>query len=1141
MKLVKLQLKNFCGYEDGEINFNEFKDNRILILGENRDEEGADSNGAGKCLEKNSYIFSTQGIKKIGELVKKPNKEGWCGNGPIIETIDKTHKTNIYYTGEIPTLKIRTRLGFNIEAGKDNHKIIKLDDNGYLQYEKVDKLKIGDYLGIKYSYNLYGSSEYIGDIKLDEDLTYFIGAIVGDGYIIENGFKITCAKEDEFIVTEIDRILKDKFQLSLNFNSFKDKKNWTCGKHDKKLKELFSFIPEIVLKSYYKRVPMAILEAPLYIQRGFLRGLFDTDGSVDKNRLKVIITQNNFELIQEIRMMLLNIGIISRYDLKKTSWQNGTGTTHRLTIYSRDAKKFYELIGFGLKRKNDLLKAHINKAESISSRQYNTNYNILPRNLIHLDELAKKSSKKKPKYLDIYINKKNPSRVKVKEILDYYDDLQDDSQWNQLNWLCEINVIWLPIESIEESNAECWDLNVEEEHNFIANGFINHNSTILEAICWALSGKTSKRGSISVNDIIGPYSTQTEVYLHIQGNLSIEITRKKFESGGDLKIVINGEDKTTPDNQTKTQNTLLYYLGVPAENYKKWFEDFMNTYYFSKEVAQVFTSKNSSRSDKFQFISRFMNLRLLDLATENTKSRKDRIAGEIQNYQLELNLINGRLEGTMSKKDLINDTALRNKSIETSQKDILELEQSIKRIQEMEALSAELSRKKVELTKTEQDKVVKINLIMENKTRTENQLESLGDVKVKIKSIEEELSKVLIEEIYTRLDLCEGLKKKYNDKIIETNRLIEDSKEKVEKLQKDLRDGIKCPHCEGSLIVSDGKVLPFEKSFAVSLIDQESNKIPIQMNVLEEVQIQWKNTNNEVEELKIDARSYTEKKNAIDVLNSKLGFEADLLESIKFADDQKEQVIKSSQEIIDLISKEIKRLEFEIKFYADVSTMNSESKKKEIDQYRNDIKSYNEIISRNKFILEKIEEDEINKLELDQKLKAVKEHDEILNFIIKGFPAIRKARINDFIPRFKVETNSYMQKLKSKLKVIIDTDRLTQKGTVTDEFPITAIDIHGNERGLETFSEGERSRISVAIAWALKSLTQQKIYLPFEFNMMDEIADGLDQSGIDQLTNIMDQDQQHLVITHFDHFKNKFSSNITCVRENGKSNIVSNY
>ncbi|MCK5344296.1 MAG: hypothetical protein KAR20_12870, partial [Candidatus Heimdallarchaeota archaeon] len=138
-------------------------------------------------------------------------------------------------------------------------------------------------------------------------------------------------------------------------------------------------------------------------------------------------------------------------------------------------------------------------------------------------------------------------------------------------------------------------------------------------------------------------------------------------------------------------------------------------------------------------------------------------------------------------------------------------------------------------------------------------------------------------------------------------------------------------------------------------------------------------------------------------------------------------------------------------------------------------------------------------------------------------------------PQFRIEANNFMNQLRSKIKIVIDTDRETQKGTLVDEFPIEGIDIHGKRRGLETFSEGEKTRISISIAWALKNLTRKKVYLPFKFNMMDEIADGLDETGIDYLNKIMGDDDQFIIITHFSHFKTKFSSSIKAIRENGQS------
>jgi intein/homing endonuclease len=1043
--------------------------------------------------------------------------------------------SRIYYAGVIPTLKIKTRLRFDLEGGRDNHRIIGLNDNGDISWIYLKDLKLGDYIGIKYGYNLYGSNNKIGPLDLDEDLAYFIGVIVGDGYIKRSGFSITCSKKDESIVKEIDRILKDKWSLNLNFRDHpRNPENWRCGKNDKKLKEFFSFIPEIVTKSYFKRIPKPILEAPQNIQTAFLSGLFDTDGSVNKNRLKVVITQNNFEIIQEIRMLLLNMGIISRYDLRKTSWQRGKGTTHRLNIDSIQAKKFYNLIGFRLKRKNDLLKHHIDRAESMKSRQYNTNYDYIPLQREKFKKIIKESENLKYKPMSVYLKTKNPSKLTVRNFLDSHSDVKHLEEWQYLDNLMKESIVWLPVEEIIESESECWDLNVEDKHNFIANGFINHNSAILNAICWALVGKTSKRGKIAVNDIIGPWGDETIVNLHLSGQFELRIQRTKMDKGSDLRFSINDIDKHVPGNVEKTQHNLLYYLGVPKEHYKKWFEDFMNTYYFSKEIAQVFTGVTSTKSDKFQFISRFMNLRLLDLSRENTKNKLDVAESDYKIMNSNLSIIKDRLKGMASKDVLTMEIESFNKKIDEEKDNLAVWDQQIEMIQFQENLINDIKNKKQMIEIKESDLKEKLGILKNQYDIKIADYDGLEELSKKATSTEEQINKIDTQELYKHQDnMIKGLLTR-SEQLTNIKAKIAVGLETIKNYKEKLTNVDKCPKCKTPLMYLEGKIVELNPKELQSTMDAFEKQLTQNNRTHDQLKEEDEQAEQHSKEIAKSIEHYESLKRILDGYKIRLENKDKLTREIHDIMGQKETFESVTKELIDKLRVELKEKEEHYRLLPKQTATVAEVKKA-IETAGFHVEELNKSKQRNEFILEKIDEDLQEKEGLEEAIKDATDHIDRLHFIFNGFPDIRKARIDEFIPQFKVEANNFMNQLRSKIKIVIDTDRETKKGTLVDEFPIEGIDIHGKKRGLETFSEGEKSRISISLAWALRALTRKKVYLPFQFNMLDEIADGLDESGIDFLNKIMGDDDQYLVITHFSHFKNKFSSSIKAIRENGQS------
>lgn len=671
-----------------------------------------------------------------------------------------------------------------------------------------------------------------------------------------------------------------------------------------------------------------------------------------------------------------------------------------------------------------------------------------------------------------------------------------------------------------------------DEEGLDSNG--SGKSNLLNAISWALAGKTNKRGKIAVSDIIGPWGDEATVNLHLSGQFELRIQRTKMEKGSDLRFSINDIDKHVPGNTEKTQHNLLYYLGVPKEHYKKWFEDFMNTYYFSKEIAQVFTGVTSTKSDKFQFISRFMNLRLLDLSRENTKNKLDVAESDYKIMNSNLSIIRDRLEGMSNKDVLIVEIESFDKKIEEEKNNLAIWDQQIELVQQQAALENDIRNKKEMLATKEADLKEKLGILKNQYDIKIKEYDELEELSKTSQTLSGKMIKINITTLYQDRDklieLALELGAKENNIKNKIQRLVETNKNNKAMLT----NVNKCPNCQTPLMIMNNMIDKLNPTHVKKEVDRIEKEILGAQKQYDELRKENELKEQRGKDIAKAIEEYESLKRILDDYQIRLENKDKLGQEINDIMAQKQTFETAASDLISKLKDELKEKEEHWELLPKQTTTVVEIKKA-IENTGLHVEELNKSKQRNEFILEKIDEDLYEKETLEESIKDATDHIDQLRFIFNGFPEIRKARIDEFIPQFKVEANNFMNQLRSKIKIVIDTDRETKKGTLVDEFPIEGIDIHGKRRGLETFSEGEKSRISISLAWALRALTRKKVYLPFQFNMLDEIADGLDESGIDFLNKIMGDDDQYLVITHFSHFKNKFSSSIKAIRENGQS------
>ena len=177
--------------------------------------------------------------------------------------------------------------------------------------------------------------------------------------------------------------------------------------------------------SEFKYIPDNFLNNDLETVSNILAGLFDTDGTIDKNKAVVEFCSKNEKLVNQIQRLLLRFNIIARKKARLCKATNTINKTEREYYYLyiegyENIKKFYINIPLRCIYKKERLeqKLRINKTT-------NPNLDILPKetNLLIkravklLGIKAKYLSKQYPKLTAYIDNRCNPTRQGINEIL----------------------------------------------------------------------------------------------------------------------------------------------------------------------------------------------------------------------------------------------------------------------------------------------------------------------------------------------------------------------------------------------------------------------------------------------------------------------------------------------------------------------------------------------------------------------------------------------------------------------------------------------------------------------------------------------------------------------------------------------------
>jgi intein-encoded DNA endonuclease-like protein len=198
--------------------------------------------------------------------------------------------------------------------------------------------------------------------KISLELGYILGVIYGDGCISVKQRRVILSAVDYDFVLTFRKALEKWGGFRTKFYSRKIKTDSIIK--NRKL-QWVAYIDSLEAAKFLKNFDINNLLIPhKKIRYAFLRGFFDSEGSIDKDNT-ILAYNTNKKLVYFAQKLLNSVKITSRIKSYKVKNMNGKEIDYyHLKIDKDDRLDFFNKIGFSIERKQCKLRNYINRTYS---------------------------------------------------------------------------------------------------------------------------------------------------------------------------------------------------------------------------------------------------------------------------------------------------------------------------------------------------------------------------------------------------------------------------------------------------------------------------------------------------------------------------------------------------------------------------------------------------------------------------------------------------------------------------------------------------------------------------------------------------------------------------------------------------------
>ncbi len=368
----------------------------------------------------------------------------------------------MFHSGDHPTLKLRTREGFEV-TGTHNHPVLCLVDMvgvPLLLWKLLEEIRPGDRVLV----NRTPRSVDRGVSDDERDTALLLGAFVAEGWVGETRAGFNNVDRDFFgrVLGAYDAVVGGSRYVYTR----QIKSGSAITELDVQQLECLLDSPLAELQgktSSAKAIPEIVWRSTPSFKRIFLQALFEGDGSsslLPRNTIQVSYSTYSEQLAKDVQLLLLEFGVISRL------CRYEKGEIKVVITNRRDARLFARRVGFfGRKQAK------------------------LERELAKIPETSRALSHDHVPYLAEYIRSGSDSRWLRRHNIDRVERLEragtailerveSDEVRKVAEPLVTGDYYYAEVAAVEDAGVQpVYSLKVEsDDHSFLTNGFVSHNT-----------------------------------------------------------------------------------------------------------------------------------------------------------------------------------------------------------------------------------------------------------------------------------------------------------------------------------------------------------------------------------------------------------------------------------------------------------------------------------------------------------------------------------------------------------------------------------------------------------------------------------------------------------------------------------------
>ena len=315
------------------------------------------------CVTGDTWVQTSGGPRQVADLVGRPF------DAVVDGTVHATDARGFCRTGTKAVVSLETEDGYRLTLTPD-HRVRRVveapRDTMKSEWIETGSLRPGDEIVL----NDHRGAPAWGGAGTESE-GYLLGLLVGDGTLKEEAAELSAwpgalAVNGDYERPGVASVMDAALTAARALPHRSDFRGWHAvsgrGEFRMKLGALTRLARDFGLHPGRKTVGAAMHQASSAFQTGFLRGLFDADGSVQgdhRKGVRVRLAQSDEEILVESQRMLLRLGVVSRlYRNRREAgigslpdgqggWRDyGVRAQHELVIARENLPRFQRVVGF---------------------------------------------------------------------------------------------------------------------------------------------------------------------------------------------------------------------------------------------------------------------------------------------------------------------------------------------------------------------------------------------------------------------------------------------------------------------------------------------------------------------------------------------------------------------------------------------------------------------------------------------------------------------------------------------------------------------------------------------------------------------------------------------------------------------------